>query len=72
MRIGDMKQPGKFFPGCPAESGESRESETTGRYTTLTLMDEHPHKERGYNPYDTVAHAAGTRRDVWRQKPKRT
>ena len=67
-----MKQSGKFFPGWPAESGDAREIETTGQYVNLTLVDEHPHKERGYNPYDTVAHARDTRRkDIWRHKPKR-
>jgi hypothetical protein len=73
-----MKQSGKLFPGRPAERvesrerAESREIETTGRYGTLTLMVEQPHKERGYNPYDTVAHVQDIRRrDVWRHKPKR-
>ncbi len=68
----DMKQSGKFFPGWPAASEGSRKIEDTGRYVTLKVVDEHPHKERGYNPYDTVAHALDTRRrDVWRHKPKR-
>ena len=67
-----MKQSGKFFPGWPAENAGSRKIEAKERETTLTLMDEHPHKERGYNPYDTVAHARDTRpRDIWRHKPKR-
>ena len=65
-----MKQSGNFFPGWPARS--ARQIETTGSHTTLTLMDEQPLKERGYNPYDTVAHAVDAwRRDVWRHKPKR-
>jgi hypothetical protein len=67
-----MKQSGKFFPGWPAGSADSRQIEITGRHATLTLMDEQPYKERGYNPYDTVAHALDTRRrDIWRHKPKR-
>ena len=62
-----MKQSGKFFPGWPADSAGSRKVET-GRHVTLTLMDDHPHKEHGYNPYDTIAHARDIRRsDVWRQ-----
>jgi hypothetical protein len=69
-----MKQSGKFFPGWPAESaGSGEKTETTGHYANLTLMDDPPYKERGYNPYDTVVHAQDTwRRDVWRHKPKRT
>jgi hypothetical protein len=67
-----MKQSGKFFPGEPAGSEGTRKIDSTGRYVTLTLTDEHPHKVRGYNPYDTVAHALDARkRDVWRNKPKR-
>ena len=68
-----MKQSGKFFPGWPAESGETAEKiETTGQYVNLTLVEGHPDKARGYNPYDTIAHARDTqRKDVWRNKPKR-
>ena len=67
-----MKQSGKFFPGWPAESTGSRKVETSGHHVTLTLMDDQPHKERGYNPYDTIAHARDIQRlDVWRHKPKR-
>ena len=66
-----MKQSGKFFPGWPADSAGSRKVDTS-RHVTLTLMDDQPHKERGYNPYDTIAHARDIhRRDVWRHKPKR-
>ena len=68
-----MKQSGKFFPGWPADGADLRKIESTGPHTTLELVDDHPHKERGYNPYDTTAHALDTRRkDVWRRKPKRT
>jgi hypothetical protein len=66
-----MKHSGKFFPGWPAESAGSRKTETTGRHVTLALMDEQPHKVRGYNPYDTISHARAVRGDVWRHKPKR-
>ncbi len=68
-----MKQSGKFFPGWPAEDGGSRQKvEGKGRHVALTLMDEQPHTERGYNPYDTIAHARESHRlDVWRHKPKR-
>jgi len=68
-----MKQSGRFFPGRPAESAGSRKKvETLGRHVTLALVDEQPHKERGYNPYDTIAHAREIHRlDVWRHKPKR-
>jgi hypothetical protein len=67
-----MKQSGRFFPGWPAESAGSRKIEAAGHHGGLRLMDEQPHKERGYNPYDTIAHARDiVRRDVWRHKPKR-
>jgi hypothetical protein len=67
-----MKHSGKFFPGWPAESAGAHKAETTGRHVTLTLMDEQPHKEHGYNPYDTIVHARDIgRQDVWRNKPKR-
>jgi hypothetical protein len=67
-----MKQSGKFFPGRPAEHAGSRKVEAVGRHLTLTLVDEQAFKERGYNPYDTIAHARETRRpDIWRHKPKR-
>jgi hypothetical protein len=68
-----MKQSGNFFPGWPADGGDLRKNtEWTGTFTTLTVLDTHPHKERGYNPYDTTAHAMDTRRkDVWRHRSKR-
>jgi hypothetical protein len=69
---GDMKQSGKFFPGWPAEDGDTDKIETSGQYVKLTLVDGHPDRQRGYNPYDTVVHARDTRpKDVWRHKPKR-
>ena len=68
----DMKQSGKFFPGSPADDGDALKIETTGQYVNLTVVDTHPDKERGYDPYDTLAHARDTKRkDVWRHKPKR-
>jgi hypothetical protein len=68
-----MKQSAKFIPGWPAESPGARKTEKTGRHhVTLTLMDDRPHPERGYNPYDTIAHVREIhQRDVWRHKPKR-
>jgi hypothetical protein len=67
-----MKQSGKLFPGRPAEQVKSRDIETTGRHLTLALEDDYAFKERGYNPYDTIAHARDMRRpDIWRHKPKR-
>ena len=76
-----MKQSGRFFPGRPAEhagSGkkqtESRKNEVMGHSLSLTLVDDaHAFKERGYNPYNTAAHARDTRQpDIWRHKPKRS
>lgn len=67
-----MKQSGRFFPGWPVNDADARKIETTGQYVNLTLADEQPLKERGYNPYDTAAHARDIRsKDVWRHKPKR-
>ncbi len=66
-----MKHSGKFFPGWPAERERTGKAEATGRHVTLTLMDEQPHKVRGYNPYDTIAHARAVRGDAWGNKPKR-
>jgi hypothetical protein len=49
-----------------------KKTETTGEYVNLTIVEGHPQKASGYNPYDTVAHARDTRpKDVWRHKPKR-
>jgi hypothetical protein len=68
---GDMKtcvRPPEPFTGGPAH--ESTKIAPTG---TLVLADEHPLKERGYNPYDTTAYAQDIgRKDVWQHKPKRT
>jgi hypothetical protein len=67
-----MKQSGRFFPGTPADQMEPRKVDATGRHRTLTLVDDQSFKDRGYNPYDTIAHARDTRRpDMWRHKPKR-
>ena len=58
-----MKQPGK-----PARA----KLEAVGRHFSLELVDDNAFKERGYNPYETVAHVKDLRsRDVWRNKPKR-
>jgi hypothetical protein len=47
--------------------------EPTGRHLALELAEEHPHKVRGYNPYDTVAYAKDIlKSDIWQHKPKRT
>ncbi|MGH8211089.1 MAG: hypothetical protein ACREU6_16135 [Steroidobacteraceae bacterium] len=60
---GDMKH---------SERAESRKSAAMERQITLALVDDHPLKERGYNPYNTIAHAGNSReRDVWRNTPKR-
>jgi hypothetical protein len=71
-----MKHSAKFFPGWPAESAGARKTEQnterTGRHVTLSLLEDRPHQERGYNPYNTIAHAREIhQRDVWRHKPKR-
>ena len=67
-----MKQSGRLFPGRPAEHAGARKIEATGRHRSLSLADDQAFKDRGYNPYDTIAHARDTRRpDLWRHKPKR-
>jgi hypothetical protein len=69
-----MKQSGKFFPGWPAADARSHQkNESRGRQQrALSLEDDQPYKERGYNPYDTISQVGLTRgRDVWRSKPKR-
>jgi hypothetical protein len=59
--------------GGRTRTTEPREIEQNGRQVSLALADEHPHKVRGYNPYDTVAYAKDTRKkDVWQSKPKRS
>lgn len=51
----------------------SRRFDEAGRHLTLTLEEDQPFRERGYNPYETVVHVRDTRdRDVWRNKPKRS
>jgi hypothetical protein len=72
----DMKnsvRPQGPFTARPSHQAESTKIEQTGRHLTLVLADDHPLKERGYNPYETIASAqqAG-RKDVWQHKPKRT
>lgn len=71
-----MRHTGKFFPASvapKADKTEPRRIETTGRYLTLSVADDREYRERGYNPYDTVAHARDARHhDVWRNKPKRS
>jgi hypothetical protein len=62
-----MKQSGKFFPGWPADDKDARKADTTGQYVNLTLVEGHPLKECGYNPYDNGSRTP----DVWRHKPKR-
>jgi hypothetical protein len=65
-----MKQSGRLFPGRPGEPLDSRRVNRQG--ITLALEDDQAFKERGYNPYDTTAHARDMRRgDIWRHKPKR-
>ena len=67
-----MKQSGKFVPGWPVDGAGARKTEQSVRHVTLTLVDDRSHQERGYNPYDTIAHAREIhQRDVWRHKPKR-
>ena len=64
-----MKQSGRLFPGTPAENAILRKIDTGA--LTLAAEDRHAFKERGYNPYDTIAHAPARQPDIWRHKPKR-
>ena len=64
-----MKQSGRLFPGTPTENAVLRKFETPG--LTLAVEDKQAFKERGYNPYDTIAHAPLRQPDIWRHKPKR-
>ncbi len=69
-----MKYQRDAFPVW-AGSGKSasRKIVEAGRHLPLTLAEDEPFKERGYNPYETVVHVRDTRgRDVWRNKPKRS
>ena len=60
------------FTSRPAHTAETSKIDQSGRYLTLELANDHPHKVRGYDPYDTVAYAKDThRKDVWQHKPKR-
>lgn len=71
-----MKKQRDVFPAWSA--GRRSSTPKTGqaaraRHLTLTLAEDEPFKERGYNPYETVVHVRNTRdRDVWRNKPKRS
>jgi len=69
-----MKNQRDILPAWTAgrRSG-SRKFDETGRHLyPLTLEEDQPFRERGYNPYETVVHVRDTRdRDVWRNKPKR-
>jgi hypothetical protein len=73
---GDMKtsaRPQGPSRGRPSHRADSGTTEQTDRHLTLALTDDHPHKERGYNPYDTTAYARDAKlKDVWQHKPKRT
>ncbi len=61
------------FTGRPTHTAEPGKIEHTGRHLNLALADDHPHRTRGYNPYDTVAYAQDTRKkNVWQNKPKRS
>ena len=64
-----MKQSGRFFPGMPAEKAVLGKIDTRG--LALAVENRHALKERGYNPYDTMAHAPIRQPDIWRNKPKR-
>ena len=64
-----MKQSGRLFPGTPKENAVLSKFET--REITLAAEDKRSFKERGYNPYDTIAHAPPRQPDIWRHKPKR-
>jgi len=64
-----MKQSGKHFPGTSAENAVLRRIDT--RELTLAVEGDHAFKERGYNPYNTIAHVPTRQPDIWRHKPKR-
>ena len=50
----------------------SHNIDAAGRHITLTLEEDQPFRERGYDPYETVVHLRDVRdRDVW-NKPKRS
>jgi hypothetical protein len=55
-----------------SHTAESGKSEQIARHRALELVDEHPFKVRGYDPYDTVAYAVDSKKkDVWQHKSKR-
>ena len=61
------------FTSRPMHTAEPSKIEQSGPHAALELAEEHPHKVRGYNPYDTAAHAMDTaQKNVWQHKPKRT
>lgn len=69
-----MKNQRDVFPAWSAGGrSATRKTGKAARHLTLTLAEDEPFKERGYNPYETVVHVRNTRdRDVWRNKPKRS
>ncbi len=69
-----MKNQREVFPvwtaGAKSATGKM---DAAIRHQPLTLEEEQPFRERGYNPYETVVHVRDSRdRDVWRNKPKRS
>jgi hypothetical protein len=51
----------------------SHETDETARHLILTLDEDQPFRERGYNPYETVVHVRDAcAQDIWRNKPKRS
>jgi len=67
-RTGDMKH----YAWAPARPPKSRAVDTVGHELALSLAENHPQKERGYNPYNSTSPAAITPlHDIWRHKPKR-
>ena len=64
-----MKQSGRRFPGTPPQNAVLRKIGTGD--LSLAVENKQTFKERGYNPYDTVAHAPPRQPDIWRHKPKR-
>jgi hypothetical protein len=74
MGTGIMKNQRDVVPAwVTGGKSASRKIDEAGRHLTLTLAEDEPFKERGYNPYETVVHVRDTRDwDVWRNKPKRS
>ena len=69
-----MKNQRDVFPVWAAGGkSASGKIDKAARHHTLTLEEDQPFRERGYNPYETVVHVRDARdRDVWRNKPKRS